>query len=88
MYGGSVGLWRAGGEAGRGGEGREDGEAGGEGVGERRRGGERLRSGIAVCVSVEWMCDGRSCWLLPVRDVLDVGCWMLDVGCWMLDANC
>lgn len=44
-------------EGGRGGgEGREDGEAGRrgrQGVGERRRGRERLRSGIVVCVSVD-----------------------------------
>lgn len=47
MYGGSVGLWRAGGDTGRG------GRRGRRGVGERRRGGERLRSGIVVCVSVD-----------------------------------
>lgn len=48
MYGGSVGLWRAGGETGR-----RGGRRGRQGVGERRRGGERLRSGIVVCVSVD-----------------------------------
>lgn len=51
-----MGVWRVCGfmEGGRGdGEGREAGRRGSQGVGERRRGGERLRSGIVVCVSVD-----------------------------------
>lgn len=40
-------------EAGRGRQGGGEGRRGRYGAGERGRGGERLRSGIAVCVSVD-----------------------------------
>lgn len=51
-----MGVWGVCGfmEGGRGdGETGKTGRRGRRGVGERRRGGERLRSGIVVCVSVD-----------------------------------